>query len=329
MRTSFRLAILASLPAALLGLLNIGEQVSRSDAAGVWQLDLLAAVGIDARGGGPLAWLLVGAAFFVPLLAVAGGASRLFAEAFARVRGRPLDPGWFPSAWLFVLLLPPTMPLPYAALGMSFGVLFGCHAFGGTGRYVASPALLGVVFTSFAYPHLLAASAVPGAGVATTWSTISGDPATAATLAWWPLFLGREAGAIGATSALACLAGAAYLAARGAASWRVLAGGLLGLAAAGALGDALPWHWHLALGSFAFTLAFVATDPSVQPATRAGAWAYGVLFGALTVLLRVANPEHPEGTLAALLLAMLCVPVLDEIVRAATARRLGKAGTDG
>lgn len=297
-------------------MLNLGEQLERGgvEAEGVWQLELVARLGVDATSGG-LVSLLLGGAFFAPLLAVAATVSRLWAEAFARMRKRPLDAGWFYSAWLFVLLAPPTLPLHYAAIGMSFGVLFGSHVFGGAGRYVANPALVAMLFTGLAYPDLLAVDGwLPGSSAPTTWSTLA-NGATAG-VEWWPVFLGREVGAFGAPSALACLAGAAYLAARGTVSWRVVAGALLGLAAVSTLAGPLAWHWHLALGSFALALAFVATDPSVVPATRVGSWAYGALFGALTVVLRVANPEHPESTLAALLLAMLCAPLCDTIALA-------------
>jgi Na+-transporting NADH:ubiquinone oxidoreductase subunit B len=93
----------------------------------------------------------------------------------------------------------------------------------------------------------------------------------------------------------------------------IVAFGLLGLAAAGTVGTLLPWQWHLALGSFAFALAFIATDPTTQPRTSAGRCAFGMLFGAMTVVLRTGNPEHPEATMFALLLASLCIPALDRI----------------
>jgi Na+-transporting NADH:ubiquinone oxidoreductase subunit B len=100
-------------------------------------------------------------------------------------------------------------------------------------------------------------------------------------------------------------------------------------ASLGGTGDLLAfgWHWHLALGYFAFAIAFVATDPSIMPLTPAGRWLYGALLGALTITIRVASPEHPEGSLIAVLLASLCIPLIDDVVmrlklRALHARRL-------
>jgi Na+-transporting NADH:ubiquinone oxidoreductase subunit B len=106
----------------------------------------------------------------------------------------------------------------------------------------------------------------------------------------------------------------------GAASWRTLAGALVGLVIGASfvnlfagedLAWGISWYWHLVLGNFAFGVAFLATDPSVGPLTRPARWAYGTLIGLLTIVIRVVDPSHPEGSLYAILLAMLAVPLLD------------------
>jgi Na+-transporting NADH:ubiquinone oxidoreductase subunit B len=228
------------------------------------------------------------------LLVVALVVSRAWAEIFARTRRRPVDPAWLPAAWLFALLLPAGSPLALAALGMSFGLVFGCYAFGGTGRYLVNPALLGLVFLGIAYPD----SPGPAAWLA---EAAIGTPALA--------------------SALASLAGAAYLIYARLAAAPVVAGGLAALAAAAAPNGLMTVSPHLVLGNFAFVLAFVATDPTTRPRTVVGRWVYGALFGALTVVLRIRNPDHPEGAFAALLLASLCVPLVDRIAGALRAVR--------
>lgn len=317
--------LIASVPAALAGAWNLGEQVAQSGAATSWPLTLLERIGIGFGRANAATSIAIGVAYFVPLLVTALIASRTWAEVFSRFRRRPLDPGWALTAWLYTLLLPATMPIHYAALGLSFGVVFGSHVFGGTGRYLVNPALLGIVFTAIAYPELVGPTAwLPSAAVPTSWAEVaeaggsaSGDLVTT----WQALFLGREIGALGTSSALACLLGAAFLVARRAASARIIAAALASLSVAAALGSELPWHWHLALGNFAFSVAFLVTDPTTEPKTKGGEWAYGALFGALTVVLRTLDPEHPEGTWFALLLASLCVPLLDHIARAIAARR--------
>lgn len=58
---------------------------------------------------------------------------------------------------------------------------------------------------------------------------------------------------------------------------------------------AMPWHWHLVLGGFAFGTAFMATDPVSAAFTETGKWWYGALIGVMVVLIRVVNPAFPKG----------------------------------
>jgi Na+-transporting NADH:ubiquinone oxidoreductase subunit B len=314
----------ATLPAALVGIYNLGTQVTSRplDPTSAWQLALLERLGLEPAESSLAHALLLGAAFLMPLLLTALLVSRAWAEAFARWRRQPVDRGWFVAAWLYSLLLPATLPLHFAALGLSFGLLFGCYAFGGSSRYIVNPALLGVIFLTIGYPQLMSETQwLPGTNTPSTRAAIMADSTAALDDRNWLLaFLGREIGALGTTSAAACLLGALWLLTRRAASWRILLAGCVGLTLAGTLGGTLPWDWHFALGNFAFALAFIATDPTTQPRTNGGSVMFGALFGALTVVLRVANPEHPEGTWPALLLAALCIPLLDQIQSSTAAR---------
>jgi Na+-transporting NADH:ubiquinone oxidoreductase subunit B len=150
-------------------------------------------------------------------------------------------------------------------------------------------------------------------------------------IGWWHSFLGGVQGALGVTSTLACLLGAVVLLYTRVASWRVMAGVLIGLVAtaslcnwAGAGGApilALPWYWHLSLGSFAFGMVFLATDPVTGAATDTGRWVYGLLIGFMIVLVRVANPVHPDGVMLAILLGNIFAPLIDYGVIWANMRR--------
>ena len=59
---------------------------------------------------------------------------------------------------------------------------------------------------------------------------------------------------------------------------------------------------HLMIGSFAFGIVFMATDPVSAPDLNGAKWVYGILIGVLTVIIRVANPAYPEGVMLAILL---------------------------
>jgi len=308
--------LIATAPAVAAGNWNLGTQILSLpiDAAGSWQLSLIAGIGLRLDEPGVMSALTIGAAFWLPLFGVALLVSYFWSRLFSRLRGRLPDSGWLLHAWIFSLLLPATMPLGFAALALSFGLVFGCHVFGGTGRYLVHPSLLAVVFIAFAYPALVDATVwLPGGLVASAWSIAAAggsEAATAVGISLLDAFIGREVGAIGTTSMLASLVGALYLIVTRRAAAAVVVGGVAAVLAC-ALFTELSWPWQLALGNFAFVLAFVATDPTTQPRTAVGCLLFGAMFGTLTIILRTADPSLPEGTWAALLLASLVIPSID------------------
>merc|ERR1711965_1126165 len=76
----------------------------------------------------------------------------------------------------------------------------------------------------------------------------------------------------------------------------------------------IPWYWHLVIGSFAFGLVFMATEPVSGSGTNTGRWIYGFVIGVTVILIRVINPAFPEGMMLAILFANLLAPVIDHIV---------------
>ena len=91
------------------------------------------------------------------------------------------------------------------------------------------------------------------------------------------------------------------------------------------LAFAMPWYWHLVTGGFAFGMIFMATDPVSAAMTNGGKWAFGILIGLMTVLIRVVNPAFPEGIMLAILFANLFAPLMDHfVVQANIKRRLAR-----
>ena len=89
---------------------------------------------------------------------------------------------------------------------------------------------------------------------------------------------------------------------------------------------ALPAHYHLVIGGFAFGAVFMATDPVSAAQTEGGKILYGVLIGVLTVMIRVWNPAYPEGMMMAILLMNVFAPLIDYfIIEANKKRRLSRA----
>lgn len=96
--------------------------------------------------------MLIGAVYFLPIYAVVFAVGAFWEVLFCIIRGHEVNEGFFATSILFSLIVPPTIPLWQAALGISFGVLIGKEVFGGTGRNFMNPALVGRAFLFFAYP---------------------------------------------------------------------------------------------------------------------------------------------------------------------------------
>jgi Na+-transporting NADH:ubiquinone oxidoreductase subunit B len=76
----------------------------------------------------------------------------------------------------------------------------------------------------------------------------------------------------------------------------------------------IPWYWHIVLGGWVFGTVFLATDPTAAATTRAGRWAFGIIVGILTVVVRLTNPSYFEGVVFAILLASIFAPLCDHFV---------------
>ncbi|HIE89735.1 MAG: NADH:ubiquinone reductase (Na(+)-transporting) subunit B [bacterium] len=288
--------------------------------------------------------VVYGAMFYVPIYMVVFVVGGLWEVAIATIRGHEVNEGFFVTSILFSLIVPASLPLWQAALGISFGVVIGKEIFGGTGKNFLNPALTGRAFLFFAYPAEISGDAV--------WTAVDGfsgatplgiaalqgmEGVTTAGFTWMDAFLGKMQGSVGETSTLAIFMGGAILLITRIASWRIMAGVMLGMIATALMFNSLgsdtnpmfsmPWYWHLVLGGFAFGMVYMATDPVSAAMTNTGKWWYGALIGVMCVLIRVVNPAFPEGMMLAILFANLFAPLIDwQVVRSNVKRRLARVG---
>jgi len=329
--------VIASIPSWLIGLWSLGHQVNLAiadfalDPAPGWRAALLMKTGIGMDAFDVTACMAHGALYFLPIFAVALLVGGFWEALFAAVRKRPVDEGLLYIAWFVALMMPANAPLYQVAHGMSFGIVFGKLIFGGSGRYLVNPAMFAIAFLVFSYSDLMFSKGawVPVAGYdqPTVLELVTEEGGLkvihAVDYSWWQLFLGDQPGAVGVVSILGALLGAAFLILVGMASWRVIAGALLGLIGVSMLGNviapdhlilSIPWYWHLVLGGFAFGVAFIATDPVTGAMTDPGRWGFGLLVGALTVVIRLGNISYYEAMIFAILLASLFSPLIDYFV---------------
>ncbi|MGI9321990.1 MAG: NADH:ubiquinone reductase (Na(+)-transporting) subunit B [Pseudomonadales bacterium] len=283
--------------------------------------------------------LVYGAVFYIPIYLVTFVVGGIWEVIFAVKRGHEVNEGFFVTSILFSLILPAAIPLWQVALGITFGVIVGKEIFGGTGKNFLNPALTGRAFLFFAYPADMSGdavwTAVDGFSGATPLgiAALEGMAGVAGTgLSWADAFLGQMQGSVGETSTLAIFIGGFILLLTKAASWRIIAGVMIGMVATASLFNfigsdtnpmfSMPWHWHLVLGGFAFGMVYMATDPVSAAMTDTGKWWFGVLVGVMCVLIRVVNPAFPEGMMLAILFANLFAPLIDwGVVRANVKRR--------
>ena len=333
-------------PAMFFGMWNIGFQANSVLAEGAlaanvdWRTGLIAAfAGNDPSSIWDNMWY--GFWYFIPVYLVTFVVGGFWEVLFAMKRGHEVNEGFFVTSILFALICPPDIPLWQVALGISFGVVIGKEVFGGTGKNFLNPALTGRAFLFFAYPAQLSGdavwTAVDGFTGATALSVMASDGLAAVQqqFTWMDAFIGTIPGSIGETSTLAILIGGAILLWTRIASWRIVAGVMIGMVALSTLfnmigSDSNPmfsmtWEWHLVLGGFAFGMIFMATDPVSAAMTNTGKWFFGMLIGAMVVLIRVVNPAFPEGMMLAILFANLFAPLIDHfVVQANIKRRLAR-----
>lgn len=273
----------------------------------------------------------------------AGGAVEVL---FAVVRKEEINEGFLVTGLLFPMILPPGLPLWMVAVGVAFGVLVGKELFGGTGRNLFNPALVGRCFLAIAYPVQMSnswiAAGTGSTGRLTQYATASGVDAftsatplaAAKTEVFAPLgnlFWGNVAGSVGETSAIAIIVGGLFLLVTRVANWRTVAGMLGAFALFGFVARALlpttfgPVGWHLLAGGLLFGAFFMATDPVTSPITNGGKWVYGIVIGGLTLLIRNLT-GYVEGVMFAILLGNIVAPILDEITVRVRLRRLRNEG---
>jgi Na+-transporting NADH:ubiquinone oxidoreductase subunit B len=336
---------LATFPTMFFGMWNVGFQANTIMAEmGMVSQEGLRGLFINMLAGyDPTSiWdnLIHGAAYFVPIYMVTFVVGGFWEVLFASVRGHEVNEGFFVTSVLFALCCPPDLPLWMVAVGITFGIVIGKEVFGGTGKNFLNPALTGRAFLYFAYPAYMSGDMVWTAVDGYTGATMLSVAATAGVAAleqgtsWMQAFVGTIQGSIGETSTLAILLGAVMLLVMKIASWRIIAGVLIGSALLSLLFNsiessnpmfALPFYWHWVIGGFAFGAIFMATDPVSASMTNTGKLWYGILIGVMVILIRVVNPAFPEGMMLAILFANLFAPLIDHfVVQGNIKRRLAR-----
>jgi electron transport complex protein RnfD len=143
--------------------------------------------------------------------------------------------------------------------------------------------------------------------------------------------MGNRAGSLGETATIALLLGAAFLMIKRYITWHIpipfiatvgLLTWLFGGKGALMTGDPL---FHMMSGGLILGAFYMATDYVTGPSIRSAQVLFGVVCGALTVLIRLKG-GYPEGVMFAILLMNCFAPLLDRGMRSPV---FGKAAAKG
>jgi len=251
------------------------------------------------------------------------------------VRGRDLrlflgDGTAIVTAWLFALMISPMTPWWVCLTGISFGLVFAKHLYGGLGHNLFNPAATGYIFVLLCFPVVMNHWPVTGdlsTGIdVLSGATPLGDTQTRlaamdmiSEIQTGPLY-GVFAGAGWEWINLAYLAGGIWLVLAGIISWRIplgMAGSIFTASTVFSLYNpdlyASPL-FHLFSGGTMLGAFFIATDPVTASTTPRGKIIYGCLIGMIAYIIRTWG-AYPDGIAFAVLIANASVPLIDRYTR--------------
>jgi Na+-transporting NADH:ubiquinone oxidoreductase subunit B len=329
------LVVVTLIPCYIFGAINVGYQNAQ-------------AMGIVRSW---LENLFYGGKVIIPIIAVTFIIGGFWELLFSIVRKHEISEGFLVTCALIPLTMPPSIPLWQLAIATTFGIVIGKEIFGGVGMNIFNPALTARAFIFFSYPSKISGDVVwligpDGYSGATALSVPAStknadavallDGVTQFDYSWMNLVMGWIPGSIGETNKIIILIAAIALMIMRLISWRVILGAVSGLFAMSYIGMliapysdnsmlSIPPHYHLVMGSFAFGITFMATEPVTGSHTDTGRLIYGFLIGVLTVIIRSINPAYPEGVMLAILLMNAFASLIDYfVVRANISNRMAR-----
>lgn len=212
---------------------------------------------------------------------------------------------------LLALNLPYTLPWWQAVLGSVFAIVIAKMLFGGLGQNFMNPALAGRCFLMISFTGSMTTFTYDGVTEATPLAVIKAGGSYDA----MDMLIGKTAGTIGETSAIAILIGAIILILLGVIDLRIPGTYIVTFVMFILLfgGHGMDWSYvtqeicggGLLLGAF-----FMATDYVTSPITPRGKIVFGIILGILTGIFRIFGASA-EGVSYAIIFSNLLVPLIE------------------
>lgn len=213
---------------------------------------------------------------------------------------------------LLALNLPATLPWWEAVLGGVFAIVVVKCMFGGLGQNFMNPALGARCFLLIAFAANMTNFTIDSYTGATPLAAMrNGDPVNT-----MDMLIGRTAGTIGETSAIAILIGAIFLILVGVIDLRIPASYIITFIVFMLLfsGHGADWTYitaQLCGGGLMLGAFFMATDYVTSPITPMGQIIFGICCGIFTGLFRCFG-ANAEGVSFAIILSNILVPMIEK-----------------
>ena len=213
---------------------------------------------------------------------------------------------------LLALNLPATLPWWEAVLGGVFAIVVVKCMFGGLGQNFMNPALGARCFLLIAFAANMMNFTIDSYTGATPLAAMrNGDPVNT-----MDMLIGRTAGTIGETSAIAILIGAIFLILMGVIDLRIPASYIITFIVFMLLfsGHGADWTYitaQLCGGGLMLGAFFMATDYVTSPITPMGQIIFGICCGIFTGLFRCFG-ANAEGVSFAIILSNILVPMIEK-----------------
>ena len=224
---------------------------------------------------------------------------------------------------LLALNLPPEVPFWLPILGGLFAIIVVKQVFGGLGQNFMNPALGARCFLLLSFTGRMTAFTYDAVTTATPLANLKAGQAVNI----MDMFIGKTAGTIGETSAIALLIGGAYLVFKKVISPRIPVVYVATLAIFVLLfgGHGFDVNFlaaHIFGGGLLLGAIFMATDYVTSPITPHGQIIFGIILGVLTGVFRIFGPSA-EGVSYAIIISNLLVPLIE---KATLPKAFGKGG---
>ena len=216
---------------------------------------------------------------------------KLFSRIFLNDKDSAHDLSAVITGILMALTLAPLTSLPVVAFGASMAIIFGKLMYGGIGKNVLNPAVVGREFMTVFFPAAMSSGTIWFSQEALRLSKINFFVNFQKTpiMSYLDELLLTSSGSLGSYSAFALILGGLYLLLKNRISWHIpVTLFATSFIATMILKDGI----SVSMGGLLLTGIFMATDMPTSPSFGGGKIYYGIMLGVVIVLLSVLGVKN-------------------------------------